>query len=103
EALSLGKMMRIPTSALMGAIIAGVCNTGITSQLPLYAQELQPEAGSASAATLYIAAMIGGTITQWPAGLISDRIDRRLVVAALSAIALGACIALYLTAGHVSF
>jgi MFS family permease len=103
EALSLDKMLRIPTSALMGAIIAGVCNTGITSQLPLYARELQPDAGSASAATLYIAAMIGGTITQWPAGLISDRIDRRLVVAALAALALGACIALYLTSGHVSF
>jgi hypothetical protein len=34
-----------------------------------------------TAATLYIAAMLGGVVTQWPAGLISDRIDRRLVVA----------------------
>ena len=103
EALSLNSMMRIPPAALMGALVAGICNTGVTSQLPLYAQELQPGAGTASAATLYIAAMIGGTVTQWPAGLISDKIDRRLVVAALAAIALGACIALYLTAGKVSF
>ncbi|MEZ6028642.1 MAG: MFS transporter [Hyphomonadaceae bacterium] len=103
EALSLGSMLRIPPAALAGALVAGVCNTGVTSQLPLYAQDLQPGAGSASAATLYIASMMGGTVTQWPAGLISDRIDRRLVVAALSAIALGACVALYLTAGKVSF
>lgn len=103
EALSLNSMMRIPPAALMGALIAGICNTGVTSQLPLYAQDLQPGAGTASAATLYIAAMIGGTVTQWPAGLISDKVDRRLVVAALAAIALGACIALYLTAGQVSF
>jgi MFS family permease len=47
--------------------------------------------------------MMGGTITQWPAGLISDRIDRRLVVAALAAIAFVACLALFLTAGRVSF
>jgi MFS family permease len=103
EALSLKSMMRIPPAALMGALIAGICNTGVTSQLPLYAQDLQPGAGTASAATLYIASMIGGTVTQWPAGLISDKIDRRLVVAALAAIALAACIALYLTAGKVSF
>jgi MFS family permease len=103
ETFSLGAMLRIPPAALAGAIVAGVANTGVTSQLPLYAKELQPGAAGASAATLYIAAMIGGTITQWPAGLISDRVDRRFVVAALSAIALGACIALYLTAGQVSF
>ncbi len=103
EALSLTGIFRIPPAALAGAIIAGVCNTGVTTQLPLYAQELQPGAGSASAATLYIAAMLGGTVTQWPAGLISDRMDRRLVVAFLAAVALSACLALYLTAGKVSF
>jgi len=103
EALSLAGIFRIPPAALAGSIIAGVCNTGVTTQLPLYAQELQPGAGSASAATLYIAAMLGGTITQWPAGLISDRMDRRLVVAFLAAVALAACVALYLTAGKVSF
>jgi MFS family permease len=103
EALSLNSMMKIPPAALAGAVVAGLCNTGVTSQLPLYAQDLQPGAGSASAATLYIAAMMGGTVTQWPAGLLSDKLDRRLIVAALSAIALAACVALYLTAGKVSF
>ena len=103
EALTLAGIFKIPPAALAGSIIAGVCNTGVTSQLPLYAKDLQPGAAGASAATLYIAAMIGGTITQWPAGLISDRVDRRLVVAALGAIALGACVALYLTSGRVSF
>jgi MFS family permease len=103
EALSLGAMLRIPPAALVGAVVAGVCNTGVTSQLPLYAKELQPGGAGGAAATLYIAAMIGGTVTQWPAGLISDKIDRRYVVAVLSIIALAACIALYLTAGRVSF
>jgi MFS family permease len=103
EALSLAKMMRIPPAALAGAIVAGIANTGVTSQLPLYAKHLAPAAAGASAASLYIAAMIGGTITQWPAGLLSDRIDRRLVVAGLAGIALSACIALFLTAGKVSF
>jgi MFS family permease len=103
EAISFATMLRIPPAALAGAIVAGVANTGVTTQLPLYAKDLAPGQAGASAASLYIAAMIGGTITQWPAGLISDRIDRRLVVAALAAIAFIACIALYLTAGRVSF
>jgi MFS family permease len=103
EALSISKMMQIPPAALAGAIVAGIANTGTTAQLPLYASELQPQGGSASAATLYIAAMVGGTLTQWPAGLLSDKIDRRLVVAGLAAIAFSSCVALYLCAGHVPF
>ena len=103
EALSLSSVLRIPPAALVGSLVAGICNTGVTSQLPLYAKELQPGAAGGAAATLYIAAMMGGTITQWPAGLISDKIDRRFVVAALAAIAFAACVALYLTAGKVSF
>ena len=103
EALSVGSMLKIPPAALVGAVVAGLCNTGVTSQLPLYARELQPGGASGAAATLYIAAMLGGVLTQWPAGLISDKIDRRFVVAFLSTIALVACIALYLTAGRVSF
>ncbi len=103
EAFSLNSMLRIPPAALAGAIVAGVANTGVMSQLPLYAKELQPGASAAAATTLSIAAWIGGTVTQWPAGLISDRIDRRFVIAALGAISLVACIALFLTAGQVSF
>jgi MFS family permease len=103
EALSVKAMLRIPTSALVGAIVAGVANQGAIAQLPLYAKQLQPNGASAAAATLAIAAWMGGTVTQWPAGLISDKIDRRFVVAALAAIALSASIALFMTSGKVSF
>jgi MFS family permease len=103
EAISVAGMLKIPPAALAGAIVAGLANTGIMSQLPLYAKELQPGASAAAATTLSIAAWMGGTVTQWPAGLISDRIDRRLVVAALGAVSLVACLALFLTAGRVSF
>lgn len=101
EALSISKMMKIPTSALVGAIVAGVANQGVMAQLPLYAKELQPDGASAAAATLSIAAWMGGTVTQWPAGLLSDKIDRRFVVAGLALIALGASIALFMTSGRI--
>jgi MFS family permease len=103
QAISFAYMLHIPPAALAGAIVAGVANTGVMSQLPLYAKELQPGASAAAATTLSIAAWMGGTVTQWPAGLISDRIDRRLVVAALGAVSHLACVALFMTAGRVSF
>lgn len=103
EALNLASMLRIPPAALAGAVVAGVANTGVMSQLPLYAKDLRPEDAGAAAATLSIAAWMGGTVTQWPAGLLSDRIDRRFVVAGLGLLALGACLALFLTSGRVSW
>lgn len=103
QALTIASMMKIPPAALMGAIVAGVANQGIVAQLPLYATELNPGGASGAAAALTIAAWMGGTVTQWPAGWLSDKIDRRLVVAMLSLIGLGAAIALFLTAGKIDW
>jgi MFS family permease len=103
KALNLRSVLAIPPAALAGAITAGLANQGILSQLPLYAKELQPGSAQAAAAAISIAAWMGGTVTQWPAGLLSDRIDRRLVVAALGLLAFGASIALFMTFGHVGW
>lgn len=100
---SLRSMMRIPPAALAGAIVAGFGNTGVMSQMPLYAAELRPGDAGAAAASLSIAAWMGGVVTQWPAGLLSDRIDRRLVVAILGCLAAAAAVMLYLSAGQVSW
>lgn len=103
EAVSLKAVMTLPRPALAGAIVAGVANTGVMSQLPLYAQSLQPSSAQSAAATLSIAAWIGGTITQWPAGLFSDRTSRQIVVVILSALAMVACVCLYVSSGRVSW
>lgn len=103
KALSFKSVMAIPPAALAGALVAGLANQGVLSQLPLYAKALQPDQPQSAAAAIAIAAWMGGTATQWPAGLLSDRIDRRLVVAALALVATGASLALFLTAGKVSW
>lgn len=103
EAFSLRAIRRVAPAALAGALVAGIANTGVMSQLPLYAAALRPETAQASAATLSIAAWMGGVVSQWPAGLLSDRIDRRLVVAGLALIAAGSAVALFLLAGRVSW
>ena len=55
--------------------------------LQLYAVFIQDFAGDSvtRTAALFNAAMIGGSvIATWPAGLLSDRIDRRMVIAGLA-------------------
>ncbi len=98
---SLRAILDIPPAALAGALVAGIANQGVLSQLPLFAKALHPVNAQSAATFISIAAWMGGTLTQWPAGLLSDRIDRRIVVAGLGAMALGASVALYLTSGHV--
>ncbi|MBI1339476.1 MFS transporter [bacterium] len=103
EAFSLASMRGIAPAALVGALVAGVANTGVMSQLPLYAAQLRPAEAQSAAATLAIAAWMGGVVSQWPAGLLSDRIDRRFVVAGLALIAAAAAIALFLSVGRISW
>jgi MFS family permease len=99
-ARSLASVMKMPPAALAGAIAAGFANTGVMSQMPLYAAELRPQDANAAAASLSIAAWMGGVLTQWPAGLLSDRVDRRLIVAILGSLAGAAALMLFTTAGE---
>jgi len=95
QPVSLSVVAQIPPAALAAALVAGIANTGVMSQLPLFAADLRPEAAQAAAAQLAIAAGMGGVLIQRPAGLVSDRVDRRLVVAGLAVISLGASLALF--------
>lgn len=93
----------VAPSAMIGAMVAGFANGGVMAQLPLFASELRPADAQSAAATLAIAAWMGGVVTQWPAGLISDRMDRRLVVAGLAMLAGVAAIVLFLTGGGLGW
>ncbi len=93
----------VAPSAMIGAMVAGFANGGVMAQLPLFAAELRPDDAQSAAATLAIAAWMGGVVTQWPAGLISDRMDRRLVVAGLALLAGVAAIILFVTGGRLGW
>jgi MFS family permease len=70
---------------------AGFINSGVLALSPLYAAE---RFGAAAATAFYSAAWIGSLILQWPAGRLSDRMDRRLVIAMLTALSAAAALAL---------
>lgn len=85
EPFPLTRLWRLAPGAVIACFAAGVLNAGLIALLPIYAAELPGEAVT-TAAVLQAAAWIGGIVIQWPAGRISDIIDRRLVIAALAAI-----------------
>lgn len=94
ERLPLVRLVKISPSACAGAFIAGLVNSGTLALLPVYAGNLTGSSSTLTiAAIAYSIANLGGVLSQWPAGLISDRFDRRTVIAAMafvSAIAAGA-------------
>lgn len=88
DRIPLVRLLKISPSACAGVFIAGLVNSGTLALLPIYAGGFAGESnGLAMAAFAYSVANIGGLLSQWPAGLISDRFDRRTVVAAMALIA----------------
>ncbi|HRK65402.1 MAG TPA: MFS transporter, partial [Terricaulis sp.] len=77
---------------------AGLVNGGVLAMAPLYAAE---HYGQNAAAEFYSAAFVGSLLLQWPAGRLSDRIDRRLVIAGLAALAAAAAFALAVWSGRL--
>lgn len=101
--LPLMKMIRCAPSAVFGVFMAGVVNSGTLALLPLYAQtNALAEGAVASAAIAYGIVNVGGLLSQWPAGRLSDRLDRRTVVAGLAWISAGAAAALFLGSAQLS-
>ena len=80
--LNLGNLYIASPVGVIGCLLAGVVEGAFWSLGPVFAQ------GRGMATTditiLMAAFVLGGTLSQWPLGWISDKIDRRIVIAVLS-------------------
>ena len=86
-------------SAIIAAAISGMVSGAVLQLYAVYVQGFAAESVPRTAA-LFNAAMIGGSvIATWPAGILSDRIDRRLVIAGLALAAGAAALVLALFGG----
>lgn len=83
EPMPLTRLYRISPMAISGAVLNGAAMGVLFITAPLYMLELGVD--RAVAATLVSAMTLVGAAAQYPVGWISDRIDRRWVVLALSA------------------
>lgn len=98
QPLALVEQFATAPAAVIASFGAGLVNSGVLTLAPLYAaQHYGPDA----AAQFYSAAWVGSLLLQWPAGRLSDRIDRRLVIAALTFIAAASAFALALFSGRM--
>jgi MFS family permease len=95
-AVSLGHLYRVAPVAAVGCFAVGFMNTAIMNITPYF---LASAAVPAATIGLLMASIQSGRLVlQWPIGLWSDRIDRRLVILASSGAIVAIMIALALVA-----
>ncbi|WP_297736710.1 MFS transporter [uncultured Maricaulis sp.] len=93
------KIWNFAPSAIIAATISGMVSGAVLQLYAVYIQDFAADSVTQTAA-LFNAAMIGGSvIATWPAGILSDRIDRRMVIAGLALTAGAAALVLALFTG----
>ncbi|WP_018149310.1 MFS transporter [Henriciella marina] len=95
------RMFRLAPAAAIAAFCAGAVNNSVAQLYPVYAQTIAPDQAASFAANFNAAILAGAIVGLWPAGMISDRIDRRLVIAATGLIGAVCALGLGLAAGLV--
>lgn len=76
------KLYKISPVGAVGSFVVGVTNAPFWTLGPVFAQDSGLDVFGVS--IFMTAAIAGGAIAQWPMGRISDRVDRRLVILALT-------------------
>jgi MFS family permease len=100
EPLALRDLFETAPAAVVACLLAGIINGGVLALAPVFAAELY---GPENASSFYAAAWVGSLILQWPAGKLSDGVDRRLVIAGCATLAAVAAVLLAFTAGTVPY
>lgn len=86
------RLLRIAPVGLTGTFMIGISNGAFWSLATVYAVN---RGLSANGAAIFLSvAVVGGALMQWPIGRLSDRVDRRLVLAALMVLAATTSLAL---------
>lgn len=98
EPFGIDRLWEIAPASLVAAFTAGVLNVGIVWHASIFAGNLSdgPVSGPVAAAFFLAAGYLGSFLVTWPAGVLSDRLDRRSVIAGLGAIAAASSVLLFL-------
>jgi hypothetical protein len=76
--LDLAKLFRISPLAAVGSLSVGLANGAFWAVGAVYVQELAFDIRAV--ATFMTTVVVAGALSQWPLGLLSDQIDRRIVI-----------------------
>jgi MFS family permease len=83
SSFGLPRLFRVSPTGMTGALVAGLVLGAFYSLGPLYARSVGLDLTGVAA--FMSAVIIGGLLLQWPLGRLSDRMDRRLIIAGSSA------------------
>lgn len=92
--LHMRELFRIAPAGVVGCFAAGLMNSAVINITPVYAAGLGLP--TPTLAGLLVMMQIGSLVVQWPLGWLSDRIDRRAIIAGAAAGAALASIAIAL-------
>ena len=87
--IDLGALYRLSPTGVVGCFAAGLVGGALGGLLPAYG--LSMNLSTHGVATLLAAALVGGALAYYPAGALSDKVDRRLVIIALSVLSAVIC------------
>lgn len=83
-----GRLFSVAPVGVMGCIVVGLANGAVWTLAPVYAQAHHMHQGLLAA--FMCAFALGGAIVQVPVGRLSDRMDRRIVIVAVTLLAAAA-------------
>lgn len=95
------RLLVISPSGALGCLVAGFANGAFWSLAPVFTATVS--GGTDLAAWFMTSAVVGGAITQWPIGLLSDKFSRRGTLIAVTAVGCLVGIALGLYGPTMSF
>ena len=92
------RLLSLAPASVFAAFCAGAVNNSVAQLYPVFAAAIRPEDAAGFSAQFNGAILAGAMIGLWPIGLVSDRFDRRIVIAAAAGIGAVAAIFLFITA-----
>lgn len=99
--VDLRRLFQISPSGTMGCLAAGLANGSFWALGPVFATEVGNNVSLA--AWFMTSAVIGGAISQWPLGLLSDKLGRRKVLVAVSFSGFAVGTALFISTPNLNF
>ena len=89
QIMKIRDLYTISPMGFMGVLSAGLCNAAFYAMAPVFSTRIGL---TGSEISIFMAsAIMGGLLLQWPIGKLSDRVDRRWVLAATTLLTAGAC------------
>ncbi len=93
------KIFDVAPTAAVAAFCAGAVNNSVAQLYPVFTATIAPEDGVGFTAQFNAFMLAGAMISLWPAGLISDRMDRRVVIGVLGCVGATSAFLLWIFAG----